>query len=440
MSLTRGSSRSDVERPHSLLRRVRLLPDRRRAEMIRSHIKLAAVAVATALTMATTILGQTRPEVALRAAIELEEAKGDIQGAIKEYKRLAENTNATVAAQALLRLAKAYQFLGDTQARAVYERIVSDFSAQREVAAEAGKRLAALAPRALEGVQTARRILLNGGYGRPSPDGRYMAYGQCCGTGDLAVRDLTTNTERRLTDSGGWVKSGDYASGPVISADSRYVAYEWFIEKDGMTELRVLPIAGRAEPRILIRTEQRYIRPIAWAPDGTRLLVFRGETSDWHIGHVNVSDGHYARLKSFEWRNPGRVELSPDGRFVTYAAESGESGSPHDIVVLATDGSRESVAVAAREDDVEPFWSADGAHVIFLRRDAGRTALWAVPVQQGKSAGAPFLVKEDVGAMRPLGITREGSLYYAAGGGVRQNIYVTTLNDFVAGAPIMVSG
>jgi Tol biopolymer transport system component len=410
--------------------------------MSRSHNTLAAVVVVAGLGWTVSLLGQARPDVALRAAIELEEVKGDVKSAMEQYRKLAEAGDRTVAAQALLRLAKAYQALGDAQARPVYERLVRDFRDQREVVADAETRLSALASASTRGVQTARRLSTSGGWGRLSRDGRYLAQGQCCNTGDLAIRDLVTNTERRLTNTGGWVKSGDYATEPVISPDNRFVAYEWFIEAGGMTELRVLPMAGQtAEPRVLIRTEQRYIRPIDWTPDGTRLLVFRGEPGDWHIGIVNVSDGRYARLKSFEWRNPGSTELSPDGRFVTYAIESEDTGSPHDIVVLAMDGSRESIVVAGPEDDTAPFWSADSGHLLFLREHAGRTGLWAVSMRDGGAAGTPFLVKEDMEGMRPLGVTRDGALYYAVAGGLRQNVYVAPLKDFVAaGPPVLVNG
>src|SRR5689334_14026844 len=65
----------------------------------------------------------------------------------------------------------------------------------------------------------------------PSVDGRYIGYTDWP-TGDLGVRDLISGTNRRLTNTGGWEASGDYAERTVISPDGRMMAYLWFIEKD----------------------------------------------------------------------------------------------------------------------------------------------------------------------------------------------------------------
>ena len=71
---------------------------------------------------------QDRAETALRAAIETETVKGDVNGAIAQYQHIVaqHRANRQIAAQALLRLADAYRRLGDAPARAAYQRLVRD--------------------------------------------------------------------------------------------------------------------------------------------------------------------------------------------------------------------------------------------------------------------------------------------------------------------------
>lgn len=404
--------------------------------MRRVHSTFAIAVVAAAIATAATLRGQARPEVALRAAIELEEVKGDVTGAVEQYKRLADSRDRSIAAQALLRLAGAYQALGDVQARAAYERIVRDFADQADVAARAQRGLRALGAPAAATSQTARRIvpIWTGegvGYGRPSLDGRYVAF-HVGSTGDLAVRDLVSNTTRYLTNTGGWVASGDYVDDWLLSPDGRFVAYSWFIEDEGLYELRVISTAGDARPRTIVRPpKNEWVGPAAWTPDGTRLVVKREpERGVWQLGIVAISDGSYTSLKSLDWRNPGGVtSLSPDGRYFAYAAQFPNNGSPRDILVLALDGSQESVALPGPDDDFNPFWSPDGTHLVFMSNRGGSNGVWSMPMRDGRAMGIPTLVKADVGAIRPLGLTRNGSFYYGAAGTPKQNVYTVRLKD-----------
>jgi Tol biopolymer transport system component len=408
--------------------------------MIRSRIPLTAIVVAAAVALSTTPLAQVRPEVALRAAIELEEGKGDIKGAIEQYKKLADGRDRAVGAEALLRLAQAYQKLGDADARGVYERLVRDFSDQRDAAAQARVRLQALGA-GTGNNQTSRRIVpvwTGEGvtYGMPSADGRYIAFNP--GTGDLAIRDIVTGTTRRLTNKGDWAASGDYASEAIVSPDNRSVAYTWYVEADGTSELRLLSLQKDAAPRTLLRAQDRYVVPHAWTPDGTRLIVSRRVLETRQLGVLTVGDGRYEPLKSFEWRTQiGGVSVSPDGRYVSYSLPAG-SPPNRDILILSLDGSAEIPALAGPEDDFNPLWSPDGGYLVFMRADTGGRSLWVVRTDNGKVTGTPTLVRPDVGRMNPLGITRSGALYYGLTGAQRQGIYVAQLDKSVAttSAPI----
>jgi len=83
-------------------------------------------------------------EVALRAAIQKEVVDGDLGGAIRMYEAIAEGGNPATAAQALLRMGRCYERLGDPEARKVYQRVLTQFAGQKEAAQEARDRIAAL--------------------------------------------------------------------------------------------------------------------------------------------------------------------------------------------------------------------------------------------------------------------------------------------------------
>jgi Tol biopolymer transport system component len=182
------------------------------------------------------------------------------------------------------------------------------------------------------------------------------------------------------------------------------------------------------------RTE--YLAPTSWTPDGRHLIVHRGLPDRTNqIGLLAVHDGSYRAIKSLEWRYPGRVRLSPDGRYVAYAVPAGENGSPDDVFVLAVDGSRETVVVRGPANDTSPLWSPDGSHLLFVSDRTGSSSLWSVPMRDGRPAGEATLVKPDIGRASPLGVTRQGTLYYQLAGADRQNIHTAVLDGAYKAKP-----
>jgi tetratricopeptide (TPR) repeat protein len=63
-------------------------------------------------------------------ALRLEEAKGDLKGAIEQYKKLATGADRAIAAKALVQLAGCYEKLGLDGAPTTYERVVREFADQ----------------------------------------------------------------------------------------------------------------------------------------------------------------------------------------------------------------------------------------------------------------------------------------------------------------------
>jgi hypothetical protein len=173
-----------------------------------------SIAVAVALTLAVQAQVKDRAEVALQAAIKQELVNGDLAGAIKQYEAIVSTygkTNRPVAAQSLLRMAEAYEKLGNAQARNVYERIIAQFGDQVGVVSTARARLGRVESGQSEIAGTPgsgpRMVCKNCGNGifdgSISQDGRWLATTDYS-SGDIQVRDLSTGKVTRVN-----AKSGD---------------------------------------------------------------------------------------------------------------------------------------------------------------------------------------------------------------------------------------
>ena len=146
------------------------------------------------------------PETRLGAAMHQADVGGNLEAAIVIFKEVtadARASRATVAA-ALLGLAKAYEKRGDGVSadtlRAPEPGVQRSAGGERHAARRLPRpRQAAVRMWSGRGVD---------GSGSLSPDGRYLTFADWA-TGDLALRDLVTDTTRRLTNTGGWTASGD---------------------------------------------------------------------------------------------------------------------------------------------------------------------------------------------------------------------------------------
>lgn len=391
------------------------------------------------------VLAQSGNDLFQQALVK-ERTEGNIAEAIKLYQTIVQKYgyDRKLVAKALFQIGQAYEKLGNAEARKAYERVAREFADQKEVAADAGRRLAALdAARPDAGVVT--RQVWTGPeafqpYSSPSPDGRYLSFGN--GVSGLAVRDTREGTSRRLfTDS-----TGVAYSTAIFSPDGRQLAYEWATLKDVKFDLRILPFTGgdAAQPRIVHRNEETArIQPFAWTPDGKQLLVLRslkGGTNQ--IAMVSVQDGSVRVLKSLSWQY-ARLSLSPDGRYLAYDAPSGDGDptAPRDIFVLAADGSRETAVVQNPADDSSPLWSPDGSQILFLSTRTGNPSLWTVPIEAGKPKGPAQLIKADAGQIRLQGMTRSGSLFYLVQAVRRINVYIAELDGTMktATAPVLAT-
>src|SRR5512135_1753146 len=180
--------------------------------------------VMVSLLVAPIVLSQraSRAELRFQEAHRKETIDGDLKSAIVLYRKAIDEAGSDrlIAAQALVRMGECYEKLGDMEARKAYERVVRDYGDQKDLAETARTLLSALERAGglgqppgitLRKVWAIERSWLEGS---PSPDGRYHSFHEP-ETGDLALRDLTTGQNRRLTNKGTREESGEYAEASV---------------------------------------------------------------------------------------------------------------------------------------------------------------------------------------------------------------------------------
>jgi Tol biopolymer transport system component len=351
-------------------------------------------------------------EVQFKAAQHKEEVEGDLKGAIEQYKKISEGKDRRLAAQALLRMAEAYQKLGDSQARAVYARIVRDYTDQKDTVAVARTRLgvtqldAAMSERA---VWTGHKV---DSVSRVSPDGRFISFADWFEFNNLSLYDFQTGKDRPLTGNKGWAREDPNwgeAQFSAVSPDGQYVAYGWFPRR----EVRIVPVSENSDrqPRTLLKFDAPFA-VADWSPDG-KLLAVNVWPADRpsELVVANVSDGAIRVIKR---GGGGGYFFSRDSRYIAGDRSGARvDGVPQrDVFILAVDGSREVVAVEHPADDSVAGWSPDGKYLLFTSTRTDERSLWALPVSEGRPKGQPSLVKTGIGSSTSLGVTNKGALHF----------------------------
>jgi Tol biopolymer transport system component len=363
---------------------------------------------------------QDKAEVALKAAMDKEVLDGNLKAAIEQYRKIAATYrgNRSVAARALLQLGRCYEKQGDAEARKAYDQLVREYGDQKEPVAAARVRLAAL--ERAGGLRYPPGITLRKAWvgaigvveGSPSLDGRHLSFVDW-ETGDLAVRDLVTGQNRRLTNKGTWKDSDEYADASAISGDGRQVAFAWF-NKEKHYELRVMGMDG-SQPRVVFSDKEvSYLEPYQWTADGKHILAYLNlKAEERRFALIPAGGGPVRVLKTLA----GLIEyasLSPDGRFLVYGAPAQGDGKERDIFLLSVEGGQEIPLVRHPADDFNAIWMPDGKRVLFVSDRTGTNGFWVIDVVDGKPQGLPQLLKDGVGRrIRLNGFTRQGSLYYS---------------------------
>ena len=355
----------------------------------------------------------------LKAAQNAELVDGDLKGAIEQYDAIVAkfaNSHRDIAADALMRMAECHAKLGNAEARKIYARVIKDYSDQKEAVAVAQSRLAdadagesAKGDRVVWAGENALHVC-----GSVSRDGRYVSYTDWFYTGNLMLRDLSSGKSRPLTPKKDWEGEGNAVSS-TFSPDGKRVAYAWTNYEPRQAEIRVVDIkrTGVPEPRKIFSSQEiRGITPSDWSSDGEWLAVDVGrQDNSGQIGVVGVSDGSLRVLKTVGRRGPKKLFFSTDGKYIAYDLPANDTEVQRDVFVIAVDGGNETKVVVHPASDAVMGWSPDGGQLLFASDRTGSNALMALPIADGKSKGAPVLLKPDIGPVSSLGLTASGALH-----------------------------
>jgi len=347
-------------------------------------ITTAVLALFLLLVAAAPAHSQTGQELFQQALVK-ERAGGDLRGAIELYERIVRDFTAdrTLTASALVQLGQCYEKMGSTEAQRAYQRVVSEFADQGDLAAQARTRLVALRTEAVVPNRgpVARRVLsgedtdpLDFGDMYPSPDGRRVAYVDAEYMA-LWVRDLGSGQVRQIAP--GFPAALYYS--PRWSPDGTRIAVTLHDQEapdarpGAPTVIRVFDVATGESFEVPGTRSSEWKEPAAWTPDGHSLLV---TTTPSYF--VDVDDGRVTPLPDSitdAW------SLSPDGRFVAFV--TGE-GSQSLIFVQAVAGGPRHQITEKPGRARTPIWVPDGSAVAYGADDG----IWVVPVQNGEVAGA----------------------------------------------------
>ena len=365
-------------------------------------------------------------DVLLGAALHQEEVEGNIEAAIKTYKKLLAEFpgNRPLAAEAQFRIGMCYERLGEAQAkeaRTAYERVVRDYADQAGIVAQARVRLSALgdpgAGRGAGGPST-RQVLADasGVGGALTADGKFIR-GLDRETGDVVQFEISGGQRSRITNRGSWSKTESTLEDQAFSRDGKLIAYNAEVlsdTKDWFFPLRVRNLDGSGV-RTLYNEKDSYIVPLDWSPDAGSILALVDRNKAIELTVISTADGSVRVLKSITsgWFSFDRASFSPEGRFIAFSLVR-EGNSPHSDVFLMTDDGRNEVVVAGHPaEDRLLRWTPDGKSLVFLSDRSGTWDIWIAPITGGKPQGEPKLLKKDFGnESEVLGFTPDGSLYY----------------------------
>ncbi len=415
---------------------------------------VVSVMIAAILALALSGAGRQSADQLYKSGLYEEEVGGDLQKAIGIYQDLLKRfpDSRGIAAMAQLHIGLCHQKLGTKEAEKAFQKVIDNYPEQSEAVREAKAKLSLLlGSRTLTKAGDAefklRQVWAGPGVdteGSVTLDGRYLSFVDW-ETGDLAVRDLASGTNRRLTNKGTWEQSPEFAMLSIWSRDGRRIAYQWY-GKDDVLELRVYDTKDGS-----IRTIQRsksandWAQACAWSPDGRSVLVVyyleatATKGRETRLAFISVEDGsmkslrgHFETLTALS-NSPNGFTLSADGSFIAYdAPPSDEDTGNRDIYLISLRDGTEQRLVEHPVNDEVISWTPDGRGLLFASDRMGTTDLWLQTVSEGIAQGAPRLLKSGIGIIGPMGITSRGDLYYGAGGSPH-DIYVVDLESVSRG-------
>ncbi|MCH8247470.1 MAG: tetratricopeptide repeat protein [Bacteroidetes bacterium] len=298
------------------------------------------------------------PNDLFQQALVMERSEGNLQEAISLYERVvATGSDRSLAAKALIRIGENYERQGLRQARQAYQRVLDDYSEQRDTARIARDRLASLLaamadkePQRISSIVVKKHVMdIPDNSGHVSPDGRFLSFVEWT-SGNMGILNLETGEEKLASSDGNWGQVSAFADRSIWSPDGKKLMYSWVWVRKGI-EIRIYN-TETGNMRVLVSSDSSEIPfPIKWFGNGKHFLAINEpRTGTDAITFVNAETANTRVVKQFSdnWHTFGE-DLSPDEKHIVYELyEPGalnDGSAPVSLKILATDGSYELTLV-----------------------------------------------------------------------------------------------
>jgi Tol biopolymer transport system component len=261
----------------------------------------------------------------------------------------------------------------------------------------------------------------------------------------LATRDLASGEVAVVPNASGWRDGQVEFVRPSARGD--VIAYTWFDFSAGRYELRTISRTG-GEPRIIQTDDDTaYVRPLAWTPDGSRVIASIDGEETVTLSAVSVEPSRPEQvIARFRDGSVQAADVSRDGRWMAYDYAPGRNDQ-RDIFVARLDVARldegaPSALVATDASEVVLGWLPDGRHLMYLSNASGTIGAWIVRVTDGRADGEPVFVNGDLGRFEGLGFTADGRFYseVLVGGSDVQSVPLDRRTGLASGEPKPLPG
>lgn len=263
-----------------------------------------------------------------------------------------------------------------------------------------------------------------------SPSGRYASFTDVrgLGVGDLGVWDLNAHQRRVLTHGSGWTFDA------VFSPDEKSLVYS-YLAGHGW-ELHRIAIDGSGDQTLLKDSEGRNFDLMDWSLDGKYIAAVIGtKDQTTQLALISPADGSLQVLKRFGAVDIERAAFSMDNKDLAYDAPSSQPGSGQDIFLISTDGKDDRPLIQHPADEFLVGWSPKGDSLVFGSTRTGAWGIWRAKFSNGTIQGDPELLKEDVGRVLPVSVTRSGAVFMLQYVGIA-DVYTAELGSTVPPARI----
>jgi Tol biopolymer transport system component len=189
-----------------------------------------------------------------------------------------------------------------------------------------------------------------------SPDGRSAALSHRVSSfaSEVLRVDLERGVTARLTDAKAW------NAAPRWSPDGNTVAIN--SSRSGREEIYLVPSDGSGEPRLVPTTESQFKNPVAWSPDGKKLVINSiGTQTGLDLYVVSLDGDHAVRPLAVGAGAEYMATVSPDGRWIAYGSD--ETGR-FELFVRSFPEGKQKLQLTTT-GGAFPHWSRDGREIVY---------------------------------------------------------------------------